>query len=57
MFEILLQTTPNTNAYMIGGYIVFFVVMGIYLASLVLRRRSLQQDIATLEELEKTEQE
>jgi len=52
MFELILQTTPNTNNYMIGGYAVFFMVMVIYLASLVLRYRNMQRDLATLEELE-----
>ena len=37
---------------MIGGYVVFFVVMGIYLTSLVLRHRSLNQDLEALDELE-----
>lgn len=53
MFELLLQTTPNTNNYMIGGYAVFFIVMIVYLFSLVLRYRNMQRDLATLEDLEK----
>jgi hypothetical protein len=53
MFETLMQTgTPDTTSYMIGGYVVFFVVMALYLGSLILRHRNLVQDLAVLEELE-----
>ncbi len=52
MFELILQTTPNTNNYMIGGYAVFFTVMIIYLVRLVVRYRNMKRDLATLEELE-----
>jgi hypothetical protein len=37
---------------MIGGYIVFFTVMILYLGSLILRHRNMQRDLETLEELE-----
>jgi hypothetical protein len=37
----------------LGGLIVFFVVMALYLGSLVLRNRSLKQDLASLEEMDK----
>lgn len=56
MFEIIQQTTANTTSYMIGGYAVFFTVMGIYLTSFLLRQRSLKQDLEMLNELERTEQ-
>jgi hypothetical protein len=49
----LLDPTPDTSGYMIAGYIVAFAVMGIYLASLIIRRRNLDQDQQMLEELEK----
>lgn len=52
MFNIPLQTTPDTTAYMIGGYVVFFVVMALYLGSLFLRHRNLKQDLETLQELD-----
>lgn len=48
MFNIPLQTTPDTTAYMIGGYVVFFVVMALYLGSLFLRHRNLKQDLLHL---------
>ena len=43
---------PDTSAYMIAGYTVFFVVSAIYLVSLVVRRRNLEQDLKTLESIE-----
>ena len=47
------EATPDTSGYMIAGYVVAFLVMGLYVASIYLRNRSLQQDMTTLEELEK----
>ncbi len=47
------DVTPNTSAYMIAGYIMFFVVSLIYLGSLYLRNRNLHRDLDTLEGLEK----
>ncbi|MDD2694473.1 MAG: hypothetical protein PHD58_00935 [Anaerolineales bacterium] len=49
------QAPADTGAYMIAGYAVIFGVMAIYLISLVIRRRSLQQDLQVLEEMEKKE--
>jgi hypothetical protein len=46
------SATPDTTNYMVGGYVVFFIVMILYLASLVLRQRNLQQDLEVLQELE-----
>ena len=48
-----METIPNTVAYMIGGYAVFFIVSAIYIVSLVVRNRSLRRDLETLEELDK----
>lgn len=47
-----MEPTPDTSAYMIGGYAVFFIVSAIYLLSLYLRSRSLQHDLETLEDLD-----
>jgi hypothetical protein len=44
----------ETTGYMIAGYAILFVVMGIYLFSLWLRQRNLQQDLETLEEIDKS---
>jgi hypothetical protein len=50
-----MQGPADTLSYMIAGYAVIFIVLVIYLASLVARFRSLRQDKETLEELEKKE--
>jgi hypothetical protein len=48
-----LQEAPaNTTDFMIAGYAVIFGVMLIYLVSLYLRRRNLEQDVEVLQELE-----
>ena len=49
---MFLQTTPDTSSYMIAGYVIAFVVMGLYVASIYLRSRNLNQDKATLEEMD-----
>ena len=46
------ESTPDTSAYMIAGYAVAFTVMAIYLFSLVIRWRNLNQDLETLESLQ-----
>ncbi len=51
---MFLQTpTPDTSGYMIAGFVVSFVVMGLYVASIYLRSRNLNQDKAMLEEMDK----
>ncbi len=45
--------TPDTSGYMIAGYAVAFIVMGLYVASMYMRSRNLKQDISTLEEMDK----
>jgi len=47
------MSTPDTTAYLVGGYVVFFSVMLAYLASLFIRWANLQRDLRTLEEIEK----
>jgi len=50
---IYLQDAPaNTTTYMIAGYAVIFGLMLIYLISLSVRRRNLQQDAEIPESLE-----
>jgi CcmD family protein len=52
----LLQQGPaQTTGYMIAGYAVIFVTMFIYLVSLVIRRRNLQQDLQVLQDLDQNE--
>ena len=48
-----MDAPANTMNYMIAGYAVVFVVLTIYLASLVIRFRNLRQDEAMLEEIDK----
>jgi len=53
MFLRLLQDAPaETTGYMIAGYIVIFGVMLVYLISLMVRNRSLGQDLEVLEDLQ-----
>jgi hypothetical protein len=52
---MFLQTpTPDTTGYMIAGYAVAFIVMGLYVASIYIRSRNLKRDKETLEELDKS---
>jgi hypothetical protein len=50
MLQMIQQGPAQTMNYMIAGFVVIFGVMAIYLASLVIRRRSLKQDLETLED-------
>jgi hypothetical protein len=47
------ETTPDTTGYMIAGYAVAFLVMALYVISIYLRTRNLNQDMEMLEELDK----
>ncbi|MDD5368107.1 MAG: CcmD family protein [Anaerolineaceae bacterium] len=55
MLFSLLQTdpTPDTTGYMIAGYAVIFGVMLIYLVSLIVRARNLEQEMDALEEIDR----
>jgi phosphotransferase system glucose/maltose/N-acetylglucosamine-specific IIC component len=44
---------PDTSAYMIAGYAVFFAISIIYVFSLAIRRRNLERDLETLETMGK----
>ena len=46
----ILQAPADTNGYFIAGYLVFFGVMIIYLASLYFRNRNLQEEYKLLTE-------
>ena len=48
-----MEPTPDTINYMIGGYILFTVVMVAYVASLIVRWNNLKREELTLKELEK----
>lgn len=47
------EITPDTSGYMIAGYVLTFVILGLYVASMILRNRNYQQDMSLLEEMEK----
>ena len=46
------EATPDTSGYMIAGYAIAFIVMGLYVISLYLRSRNLYQDMNMLEDME-----
>jgi NADH:ubiquinone oxidoreductase subunit 4 (subunit M) len=48
-----MEVTPDTINYMIGGHILFAVVMIVYVASLALRWNNLKREEVALKELEK----
>lgn len=48
-----MDSIPNTDTYMIAGFIVSFAVMGIYLFSMYVRSRNLKRDLETYEAMEK----
>ena len=52
MMYFLQEGPANTTDYMLAGYAIIFGVMLIYLVSLYIRRRNLQQDLQMLEEME-----
>ena len=43
---------PDTSRYMVMGYTVSFLVIGLYVLSLYIRTRNLKRDITLLEEME-----
>ncbi|HUH98231.1 MAG TPA: hypothetical protein VLZ89_12775 [Anaerolineales bacterium] len=48
-----LDAPPDTSAYMIAGYGVFFIIAAIYLVSLFVRWRNIDRDMTALESIEK----
>jgi uncharacterized membrane protein YciS (DUF1049 family) len=46
---------PDTSGYMIAGFIVSFLTMGIYVLSVYIRNKNLQRDLETLEAMDKPE--
>ncbi len=43
---------PDTSVYMIAGYVIFFVVTAIYVASLYVRTNNLSRDLDTLKDVQ-----
>jgi hypothetical protein len=50
---MFLEAIPDTSQYMVVGYVISFLTMGIYVLSLYIRARNLRQDQQLLEELDK----
>ena len=50
------DATPDTSGYMIAGFAITFIVMALYVASIYIRNRNLQQDMTLLEEMDKPAQ-
>jgi len=47
------ETTPDTSGYMIAGYAIAFLLMALYVGSMYVRQRNLNQDMNMLNELDK----
>jgi hypothetical protein len=43
---------PDTSGYMVAGYVIFSAIGLIYVLSLAVRRRNLEQDLRMLESIE-----
>jgi CcmD family protein len=52
MLNDILQAPAETTRYMVAGYTVIFSVMLLYIVSLSLRRRRLERDLESLNEIE-----
>jgi hypothetical protein len=50
--ENLMESTPDTSIYMIAGFVVSFVTIGVYVLSLYIRNLNLKRDIETLKSLD-----
>ena len=49
----LQEAIPDTSGYMIAVYAVAFLVMALYVFSIYLRSRNLNQDLTLLEEMDR----
>ena len=52
----ILDTPPDTSAYMIAGYTIFFILIILYLISLFIRTRNLNQELSILESIKEQSQ-
>jgi hypothetical protein len=50
-----METIPNTTNYMIAGFGVSFLTMGLYILSIYIRNKNLQRDLETLEAMDTPE--
>lgn len=49
-----METIPNTTGYMVAGYAISFITMGIYVISIYIRNKNLKRDLEMLEDMDKT---
>ena len=47
-----MEAYPDTSSYMVAGYILSFLTMGIYVLSMYIRNRNLKRDLETLEDMD-----
>lgn len=47
-----METFPDTSGYMIAGFVITFLTMGLYVFSVYLRNKNLNQDLEALKSLE-----
>lgn len=47
-----METFPDTSGYMIAGYIISFLTMGIYVLSMYIRTKNLKNDLDMLESMD-----
>ena len=52
---IFQSAPPDTTVFMVLGYAIILLVIGGYLASLVIRHRNLQKDLEVLQEIQESE--
>ena len=45
-------TTPDTGAYLLLALVVFFGILALFIASMVVRYRSVQKDLLLIEQLQ-----
>ena len=51
-----MDSMPNTMNYLVGGYLVFAVLMVVYIVSLISRWNNLKRDKQMLDEIERKNQ-
>ena len=47
-----MESIPDTSNYMVAGFVVSFLTMGIYVLSMYIRNRNLKRDLEMLEEMD-----
>ncbi|HNK64597.1 MAG TPA: hypothetical protein PKL78_13810 [Anaerolineales bacterium] len=50
-----MDTLPDTTGYMVAGYVITFITMGIYVLSMYIRSKNLSRDLETLKSIDEAE--